>query len=145
MFNATSIKIPSNFKHKRPIYVPTHSPILPTHLSTYYLFSHSDIYLPLIHSSATHSHTNPPIHTVYSLTRFAVLELVFLMFQRRTCRDGCVTDTWLCGPRSRTFCLLCPCVSGAEVSFRNPEGLRTVTSWGVLWLPWWESLASHFG
>lgn len=139
MFNATSI--PSNLKHTRPIYIPTHSP---THLSTYYRFSHSDISPPLIHPSASRSDTNPPIHTVSSLTRFAVLELAFLMFQGRTCRNGYVTDTWQSGPRPRTWCLLCPCDSGAGVSFRNPEGLRTIASMGVLCLPWWESLASHF-
>lgn len=37
---------------------------------------------------------------------FAVFELAFLMFQGRACRDGCVTEAWLPGPRPRTCCFV---------------------------------------
>lgn len=143
MFNATLIRIPSRFKHKRPIcipthpphpliYISTHSPTPPTHLSTCYFFSHSDIYPPLIHPSASHSHTAHP-STLYTRGPISVLELAFLKFQGRTCRGGCVTDIW-----PSTWCLLCPCVAGAGVSFRNPEGPRTVASPRALRSPWWN-------
>lgn len=145
VFNATSIKIPSNLKHKRlSIYHPlSHSPILPL----IYLPTLNSVIQTSIRHSSTHqsSFTHQPIHPYCILSDLICHIGPCLSHVSGEDLQSWLCDRWQSGPRLGTWCLLCASMTGTGVSF-NLEGLRTFSaaSLGVLYLPWWESLVSHF-
>lgn len=123
----------------------THSPTHPSyHSSTYLLSIQSFGHLSATHPPTSHSFIHQPIHPYCILSDLICHIGACLSHVSGEDLQRWLCDRWQSGPRLRTWCLLRACVTGTGVSFKNPEGLRTAASLGVLYLSWWESLVSHF-